>query len=105
MDALCLNQVGESINDYDAVELVGEIYNTRRFSPLRGLPSSSCGGLVAYGHLGGPFRPCEWLVSQYVQLQLKNVATRGPKDDLVSQSDFVGRNGTEGRTTSFKEFR
>ena len=50
---------------------------------------------MAYGHLGGPFGPCEWLVSQYVQLQLKNVATRGPKDDLVSQSDFVGQNGME----------
>merc|ERR1712112_541561 len=36
-----------------------EIYVTRRFGPLRGPPSSSCGGLVAYGHLGGPFGPSQ----------------------------------------------
>ncbi len=27
---------------------------TRRFGPLRGPTSSSCGGQVAYCHLGGP---------------------------------------------------
>ncbi len=30
---------------------------TRSFGTLRVPPSSSCGGLVAFGHLGGPYGP------------------------------------------------
>ena len=32
---------------------------SRRFGPQWGPPSSYCGGLVAFGHLGGPFKPSQ----------------------------------------------
>ena len=34
-----------------------QYWTTRRYGALRAPPSSSCGGLVAFGHIGGPSGP------------------------------------------------
>ena len=45
-------------NDMEAVEKADHEYeDTRRYGALRAPTSSSCGGLVAFGHLWGPFGP------------------------------------------------